>query len=725
MKIPYSPAAVSRRYQDRQIWPLAQFLRREGRQSLWQQSQKTCRRQCIIHRFEDGGDYVYTVLTRFILRQFAVMTMLTVSAAVFAQRTDSIAHNGVLEGVTVTDKARSGGTAATTPVRLLDSRDMLRLGVADMADALRRLPGITLRDYGGAGGMKTVAVRGLGAQHTGVSYDGVALSDCQTGEIDVSRYSLENAESIALTISDNEDIFVPARNAAFASMLSVNTVQPPSGDLRPHVTAQVKFGSFGYVSPFVRYSHNFTDRMAFTMSGEYVYAENDYPFTLRNGGTTMREKRTNSRMNSVHAETGFIWKTGTNGRLDGKIYYYDNNRRLPGQVRYYTDMSGERLHESNFFAQAQYRVWNSRNLSAKFTAKYNWASSIYTDATYKDGANDASYWQREAYVSACLLYTPAKAWALDYSADYIFNNLNSSLDTDTRPRRHAILQTAAARYKSGRLTVMARLLWSMYFNAAKAGSAARNVRRLSPSASMSFRLLEDEELYVRLSYKNIFRAPTFNESYYFHYGSTSLLPESTDQVNLGMACRHVYGKSSHFRLSADGYINRVKDKIVAVPYNMFIWTNINVGKVCGHGIEAEATIEHHFSPRFTLLGTANYGWQRAENRTSKSSQYYGYQLAYTPEHQGSATVSFENPWVNVSIHGYAVSKRHANNNHYEGTDLPGYAEFGLTAYRQWRIWQGTLETRADIKNLFDKQYEIVARYPMPGRSWQFSINYKF
>ena len=58
-------------------------------------------------------------------------------------------------------------------------------------------------------------------------------------------------------------------------------------------------------------------------------------------------------------------------------------------------------------------------------------------------------------------------------------------------------------------------------------------------------------------------------------------------------------------------------------------------------------------------------------------------------------------------------------------DLPGYAEFGLTAYRQWRIWQGTLETRADIKNLFDKQYEIVARYPMPGRSWQFSINYKF
>ncbi|HIW43548.1 MAG TPA: Plug domain-containing protein, partial [Candidatus Prevotella stercoripullorum] len=321
----------------------------------------------------------------------AAMAALTCVPAT-AQRNDSIAEERALTGVTIMENARRTPVSATAPLRILDDRYMLRLGMADMADALRRLPGITLRDYGGAGGMKTVAVRGLGAQHTGVSYDGVALSDCQTGEIDVSRYSLENAESIALTISDNEDIFVPARNAAFASMLSVNTVQPPSGDLLPHVTAQVKLGSFGYVSPFVRYSHNFTDRLAFTMSGEYVYADNDYPFTLRNGGTTMREKRTNSRMNSAHAEAGFIWQTGTNSRLDGKIYYYDNNRRLPGQVRYYTDMSGERLHESNVFAQAQCRVWNSRNLSAKFTAKYNWASSIYTDATYKDGANDASYW---------------------------------------------------------------------------------------------------------------------------------------------------------------------------------------------------------------------------------------------------------------------------------------------------------------------------------------------
>ena len=77
------------------------------------------------------------------------------------------------------------------------------MGVTDVADALHRIPGVTLRDYGGAGGMKTVSVRGFGAKHTGVSYDGIMLSDCQSGEIDLSRYSLDNVDQLSLVIGDN------------------------------------------------------------------------------------------------------------------------------------------------------------------------------------------------------------------------------------------------------------------------------------------------------------------------------------------------------------------------------------------------------------------------------------------------------------------------------------------------------------------------------------------
>ena len=112
---------------------------------------------------------------------------------------------------------------STSPLQLLDKGDMLRLGVTDMADALHRMPGINLRDYGGAGGMKTVAVRGFGAGHTGVSYDGVLLSECQGGEIDVSRYSLDQVQTLRLTIGDNDDIFISARQASVAALLAIET----------------------------------------------------------------------------------------------------------------------------------------------------------------------------------------------------------------------------------------------------------------------------------------------------------------------------------------------------------------------------------------------------------------------------------------------------------------------------------------------------------------------
>ena len=47
--------------------------------------------------------------------------------------------------------------------------------------------GVTVKDYG-IGGLKTVSVRSLGANHTTVSYDGIALTDVQSGQIDIGRF---------------------------------------------------------------------------------------------------------------------------------------------------------------------------------------------------------------------------------------------------------------------------------------------------------------------------------------------------------------------------------------------------------------------------------------------------------------------------------------------------------------------------------------------------------
>ena len=58
---------------------------------------------------------------------------------------------------------------------------------------------------------------------------------------------------------------------------------------------------------------------------------------------------------------------------------------------------------------------------------------------------------------------------------------------------------------------------------------------------------------------------------------------------------------------------------------------------------------------------------------------------------------------------------------------------GTTAWRSFRLTKRKethekaqeLALRFDLKNMFNKQYEIVGAYPMPGRNWQFTIGYQF
>lgn len=617
--------------------------------------------------------------------------------------------------------------AATAPSHSLSREKINAMGVTDISDALHRMPGLNVRDYGGAGGMKTVSVRGFGATHTGVIYDGIMLSDCQSGKIDLSRYSLDNLGSIALVIGDNSDIFIPAKAAASAATIILNSLSVPDfADSKCHVRAQLKVGSFGMVSPFIRVGKSLTDRFAFSVTGDYTYADNDYPFTLVNGKIVTRERRSNSRMNSGHAEAAFKWRTTTSSSLSGKLYYYDNDRLLPGPVVLYNPICNESLRDRNFFGQITYSSTPTDCISWKLTTKFNWDASLYhdEDGKYPGGVYDEDYWQREAYISGMLLWSPDAKWTFDYSADYAFNNLSSNQPLDQHPSRHSILQSATARFKSDRFLATGRLLMSVYDNRVRTGESARDASRLSPSVSVSVQPFSSELLFVRASYKNIFRMPTFNDSYFFHMGSTSLRPELTDQVNLGVTWQSMRGDI--FReavFTADVYYNTIRDKIVAIPQNLFVWTMTNLDKARGFGVDLTGDLTVTLTSSHALMFTANYSYQRVQPRTNPDDPDYNRQLAYTPKHSGAGSLAYENPWVNISFHASGASARYGTNSNLPVSRVAGYVDCGVAAYRTIRIKNHSLELRADILNIFDKQYYVVARYPMPGRSWRITATF--
>lgn len=633
-----------------------------------------------------------------------------------------------LETVEVQASPVSKDLTSTATQHRIGNEDLNKMGIVTLSDALNRMPGINLRDYGGAGGLKTVSVRGLGTQHTGVTYDGAPLSDVQSGQIDLSRYSIDNIRNLSLVIGDNEDIFVPARTAASAASLIIGSWSPDIKNDRLDLTAQIKGGSFGYVSPYLRVGKSNGSNLAFLASGEYIHADNNYPFTMQNGTQTVHEKRKNSSMDSGHGELNLKWQPRIGTSLTAKLYGLGTFQHLPGPAKLYNDISNQTLRDVNLFGQVHFRSKLSSVFSLNTLAKFNWSRTHYMDrdGSYPNGLLDNLYKQREAYATAAVLCVPLHGLALSYALDYFYNDLHSNLKDYNNPHRNSVLQSLNVKYSIDWLTLTARALMSIYMDSPGTGDKRVTHSRLSPSFGMSVRPIRGQNFFVRFNYKNIFRMPSFNELYFDHYGSINLDPENTEQLNLGLTYG-IRGLSwlSLLDVTVDGYFNWVKNKIVAVPYNMFVWTMTNMGRVHAYGVDVTLDARFPIYPGHSLIATGNYSWQRAVARTSRDKLDWNKQLPYTPEHSGAFSVTWENPWVSIGAHGNGCTLRYATRENLPSSRMSGYMEFGFTAYHTFRFRSHGLELRADLINAFNRQYEIVARYPMPGRAYRSSIKFTF
>lgn len=135
-------------------------------------------------------------------------------------RLDSVQH--LSEVVITAQQSRH----TVIPVQQLSGKELQRLSVHSVADAMRYFAGVQIKDYGGIGGLKTVNVRSLGTNHTGVFYDGVQLGNAQNGQIDLGRFSLDNMEALQLYNGQKSSILQPAKDFASASAVYLQTRKP-------------------------------------------------------------------------------------------------------------------------------------------------------------------------------------------------------------------------------------------------------------------------------------------------------------------------------------------------------------------------------------------------------------------------------------------------------------------------------------------------------------------
>src|SRR5690554_4273022 len=187
--------------------------------------------------------------------------------------TSDTLRNDTLKTVEVTKQRDLIPLSTTVSAQQLSSKDLENSNSLNVADAIKHFNGVQIRDYGGIGGMKTIDVRSLGSKHTAVFYDGITINDAQSGEIDLSKFSLDNLQSIALYHNNHRDIAQPAKAFAAATALYLQSKSPIfEKGKRTNLRGNLHIGSFGLINPSLSIQQKISNNTSLSLSSEWMKA---------------------------------------------------------------------------------------------------------------------------------------------------------------------------------------------------------------------------------------------------------------------------------------------------------------------------------------------------------------------------------------------------------------------------------------------------------------------
>lgn len=645
--------------------------------------------------------------------------------AVMAQQM-AVADSLVLEDVAVWGSSKRH---EIVPSQRLSGKQLEALGNLSVADAVRYFSGVQIKDYGGVGGLRTVDVRSMGTNHLGVFYDGVQLDNAQNGQVDLGKFSMDDVESISLYNGQKSDILQSAKDFAASGSIYIRTRRPRFEEGKVcNVLGGLKAGSFGVVSPSVRWEQKLSEKVSSALSAEYLHADGRYKFryrkVLQSGKTAWdtTAMRQNGDVESVRVEGG-LFGSLTEGYWNAKLYYYASDKGIPGAIVNNVWKGSQRQWDRNVFAQGSMKHrWGRYELllNGKYAIDYLHYLNPDTTSLYIDN----EFTQREAYVSVANSFAITERWDVALSTDYQYNTLSANLRGFTRPQRHTLMYAVATTYELWRIRLMGSLLGT-YVDDVEKGR-----HEFSPSVFLSLYPFSRKDFCLRAFYKKAFRMPTFNDLYYTDIGSISLEPERAQQYNVGFCYTHHWAGSlvRSVELKADGYYNRVDNKIVAIPKGsgQYRWMMMNIGKVKIRGVDVSGQAELCPWRGWTLGLTLNYTYQRAQDMTDPADNdawggTYGGQIAYIPWHSGSAIVSLSHRGWNLNYSFIYIGERyHTSANIPANHEEPWYTH-DLSLMKDFTIGGVRMSATVECDNVLNQQYDVIANYPMPGRNWRCTL----
>jgi iron complex outermembrane receptor protein len=476
-------------------------------------------------------------------------------------------------------------------------------------------------------------------------------------------------------------------------------------DFRKSTSAGLEFLSASY--------GQLASNVSFTRSSSRYYirtiinasrANNNFPYSTDRGE---EKEMANAASNMLGLHSHFAMKIKEQNQLDLFIWYQESDREIPPT----TTMAASEAYQVDRALRSSLQ-WKTYFKKGVLNLKTAWLSEYenYTDPMPGINslinintifAESEFKWRlyRHANMDAGISYTSEFADIAAYGED--------------KQRQGAAVFVNYSQY-------IPAIKWR-FLAGARQEISDNTLAPFTPSVGLEGPVIGI--LSQKLNLSRNYRLPTLNELYWRPGGNPDIKAEESWNAELSLLFdffKNTENTGMNFILT--GYSSYVDNFILWQPVDMF-WAADNIQEVWSRGVESSFSVMQALNNSH-LEARISYTYSKSTNEAVNSvSRNKGKQIIYTPLHNAGGFLKFTVKTWQAAVWGNYTGKSYITTDNSE--ELPGVFLMDMALRKQFILKQFTWQLVFRVNNIFNKDHQLVAYRPMPGRNYQLTLRLTF
>ena len=550
---------------------------------------------------------------------------------------------------------------------------------------------IFLKSYG-MGGTASPSFRGTSASQTLLEWNGIKINNPMLGQSDLSL--------IPVGLIDDVQVFYGG-----ASMVlnnggiggAINLENKPVWKKEIAASMNAGMGSFGEYSGFGKIKIGNMHLQSVT-NAFFLTSENDFKYL---NSESLLQTRNNSQVSQKGLTQELYFRKDDN-ITSARIWYQSSNRHLP------PTLLSQDLIEKQF--DESLRVMIDDNLRKGKNNYFVTAAFLsdrlnYTSQVAKIDSKNLS----ETFIMKAGRETRLGEYTkMKITAENELSTVNSNNYSHFQERNNATMTAYLERACIGRfgLTVLLReILNKQTF--------------LLPdfSTGLQFRLINYSDYYLKANFSRNSRIPTMNDLFWPYVGNPDLKNEYSYSSELTYEMNQKASSRLNIKSELTIFHNSIKDMILWHSEGNTLKVD-NISSVKTAGLESSVSMIYSIN-KFSAQLNAGYSFTKATNSST------GKQLIYVPENQVTSVLrlTYRNYYSLFDANLVGIRYLTTDNSDYlPGKDyLPAYILNDIMVGMKLPFNDTSFDIDFSIENLLDINYQSIAQYPLPGRSYLIKI----